>query len=328
MNEQAMKLAPGNGILVRYPGLVLLFDVTDDELTAELLAAAGTAAEQDQPGRRLGESLIRLLATAEGKLPGLCAYGSVEGGVAVLVHGPATLTIRTEADEMRLDGRDAVTLVDKVVPDPVSSLQAVLGEAGADADTWSALGTGVVRADAFWVGGPTVAEPSAEEPAVAEETPPGPPGVSGVRCRKGHFNDPSLSYCGICGIGLTQAGKAPAHSERPSLGVLMLDDGTSFALDKEFLLGRAPEQAEEVRSGTATALKLHDPAVCDVHARISLDGWEVGVTDVDSVNGTYLRAPGTGTWVRLPSGVRSVLRPGAVVAVGGRQFRYDTYRKS
>ena len=30
--------------------------------------------------------------------------------------------------------------------------------------------------------------------------------ITGVRCRKGHFNDPELAYCGICGIGLTQAG--------------------------------------------------------------------------------------------------------------------------
>ncbi|GAA5084380.1 hypothetical protein HNP84_002012 [Thermocatellispora tengchongensis] len=378
-----VKLRPGKGVLARYEGLTLLFETEDEKLTGELLREAGLASQADQPGRRLGQALTRLLASSGGGFPSLCAFGEVEGGTAALVHGRARLTVRTETGALVLDGRDAVTMSDRIVPGTLSAAHAVLGEddSGASADPWCEIASGVVRADALWLAdagpdaglevesGPDLEAGSetgsetgsasrsdtasgsntASRSGTASGSVPGggfapvPAGltgdaesgeesadarVSGALCRRGHFNDPSLRYCGVCGLGLTQAGRVPARSERPVLGVLVLDDGTMFPLDRDHVLGRVPERVEEVRARSAQAVRLHDATVAEVHARVSLDGWEVSVTDAASATGTYVRLPGARDWERLPSGVPSVLRPGTVVAVGRRQFRYDSYRKA
>jgi hypothetical protein len=150
--------------------------------------------------------------------------------------------------------------------------------------------------------------------------------ITGVRCRKGHFNDPELAYCGICGIGLTQAGRVFALDERPVLGVLLLDDGRLLPLDRDYVLGSAPDLAEDVQRGEATAVWLQDDLVSDLHARVSLRGWEVNVSDIGSTHGTYVREPEGGDWQPLSSGSHRTLRPGGLIAIGARQLRFDTYR--
>ncbi len=146
--------------------------------------------------------------------------------------------------------------------------------------------------------------------------------VGGVRCCDGHFNDPGLLYCGVCGIGLTQAGFAVAQDARSALGVLVLDDGTAVPLDRDHLLGRAPGAA----AGTARPVTLNDPLVSDVHAFVRLRGWGVSVVDAGSSAGTFVRDPETRAWQRVADQQETVLRPGALIAVGGRQLRYETNR--
>jgi hypothetical protein len=181
-----------------------------------------------------------------------------------------------------------------------------------------------------------VEEPVVEEPvvvaAVADVSPAAGEiraevaAISGVRCRKGHFNDPNLAYCVVCGIGMTQAGRVFAQDERPVLGVLLLDDGRLLPLDRDHVLGRSPEESDRVRQGEATAVALEDPLVSDVHALVSLRGWEVSVADVGSEHGTYVRDPGASDWEPLAGGPRT-LQPGALIAIGARQLRFETYRK-
>ena len=182
----------------------------------------------------------------------------------------------------------------------------------------------------------TLAEspPSEALTVTAVATTTGPDGLSravtatitGVRCRKGHFNDPELVYCGVCGIGLTQAGRVLALAERPVLGVLLLDDGRLLPLDRDYVLGSAPDLAEDVQRGEATAVRIEDDLVSGLHARVSLRGWEVDVSDIGSTHGTYVREPDGGDWEPLSSGAHRTLRPGGLIAIGARQLRFDTYR--
>jgi hypothetical protein len=176
--------------------------------------------------------------------------------------------------------------------------------------------------------------PASEGLTVTTRTTTGPDGqlrgvtatITGVRCRKGHFNDPELTYCGVCGIGLTQAGRILALDERPVLGVLLLDDGRLLPLDRDYVLGSAPDLAEEVVRGEATGVRLEDGMVSDLHARVSLREWEVSVSDIGSAHGTYVCEPGGDSWEPLSAGGNRTLRPGALIAIGTRQLRFDTYR--
>ena len=338
MNEStgtspSMRLRPGNGVLARQDGLVLLCELPPDaehsvrRILDEVKAAAGA----DQPGRQLVRQLVRTLAASVDRLPAFCAFGAVDDGIAVAVHGKARLRVTMPDGELRLDGQDAVTIVDRVVAEPVTSITGEIGEEVPGFCSWSELTSGVVRADALQYG--TFEEqaqpPAPQVEAVVDPAPQPHSGshILGVNCAKAHFNDPASPYCAVCGIGLTQAGRRLTRNERPSLGVLVLDDGTSLALTRDYVIGCAPETDSEVSGGHVMPLRLTDPLVSGVHARVRLEDWDVALSDAGSAHGTFVRESGSDWCVRVPVGGRIVLRPGSIVTVGHRQFRYDSYRR-
>lgn len=343
-------LHSGDGTLARYRGVTLLVGPGDELVTGQLLAAARAAADADEPDQRLEQIATRLIA-ANGTAPALCAVGEVAGGVTALVHGTARLTVHTEHGTLSLSGCQAVSVVDGFLAGQVSLVEADLGITEGVGPPRDAVRLHLVPLDTLPPADdvPELAEPAepiSEElsaadsvvSAVAEavtavtetltqEISAGVAAITGVRCRKGHFNDPNLAYCVVCGLGLTQSGRVLAQAERPVLGVLLLDDGQLLPLDRDHVLGRAPELSDQVRSGEATAVQLADPLVSDVHAWISLRGWEVHVTDVGSQHGTYVRNPDSANWESLHGGGQRVLQPGALIAIGARQLRFETYRK-
>ena len=72
---------------------------------------------------------------------------------------------------------------------------------------------------------------------------------------------------------------------------MVVDDGSSYVLESDYVIGRDPEQADDVSHGRARALLPPDvkKAISRVHARIRLDGWNVTVADAGSANGTFVR---------------------------------------
>lgn len=150
--------------------------------------------------------------------------------------------------------------------------------------------------------------------------------VMGVQCKNAHFNDPSVAYCAVCGISMTQVTRVPVPGIRPPLGVLVLDDGTMLPLERDHVVGRVPKVDGAVGAGEATAVPLDDPLVSKVHARVVLDGWTVTVVDAGSTNGTFVWADGQQSWRRLRDGEAVELRPGTTVAFGRRQLSYHSYR--
>lgn len=363
-----LRLRPGNGVLARHEGLALLCEVPPggEAGVRDILAKVKAAASADQPGRHMIRHLVKTLASSGDQLPSLCAFGAVDDGVAIAVHGKARLRVIMQDGELRLNGEDAVTMVDRVVVEPVRSISGEIGEELPGLCEWSELDSGVVRADALEyglidelgpdaepgsepggkveagsdvdaesgaaepTGEPVVPEPVAQDGAVADDAPPHADDGSllvGVSCAKGHFNNAADQYCGVCGIGLTQAGSRSAQQERPSLGVLVLDDGTLLPMTKDYVIGRAPESAADASAEDVVLLRLRDSLVSDVHAMVRLDGWDVALTDAGSTNGTFMREPGSDWCVQVPTGGKTVLRPGAIVTVGRRQFRYDSHRR-
>ncbi len=100
---------------------------------------------------------------------------------------------------------------------------------------------------------------------------------------------------------------APAilvDGRRPPLGLLVLDIGSTFVLDDNYLLGRNPEVDEAVIRSRLRPIRLDDDSgtLSRVHAEIRLEGWDVLLIDRGSANGTYIagqRASRAGTgWRR------------------------------
>ncbi|MGB9378715.1 MAG: FHA domain-containing protein [Mycobacteriales bacterium] len=152
--------------------------------------------------------------------------------------------------------------------------------------------------------------------------------VGGIYCSRGHFNDPDALYCGVCGIGLVQQTRHVVAGRRPPLGVLVLDDGLSYVLSSDFVIGRDPAYDDDVREGRALALMVEDPdgGISRSHVAVRLQEWRVVVCDKGSVNGTYIAPPGESVWTALTPFEPVVIKPGTRVQVGRRTFVFDSHQ--
>ncbi|WP_020645377.1 FHA domain-containing protein [Amycolatopsis balhimycina] len=314
----------GNAVLARYGDLTLVCEAVPgrQHRIGALLDAVAEVAAGEAGGRRLSHQVAGLVSSAgpDEDFPALCAFGPTRDGMAVVVHGGAELIVTVNGEQVHLDGRDAVTVLDRVITDPVEAVQAVVG--GTD------LGP-VEEAPSVPREAPGEATPEPADGAIptgettAEET---ATRVPGVQCARNHFNDPAVSYCSVCGISMAQSRRAPDWGPRPQLGVLVLDDGTTVPLLRDLVIGRMPEADDAVAAGEAEPVTLADPLVSRRHARIALREWQVVVTDLGSANGTFVLARDSATWTRLEPGAETVLEPGSTVAAGMRQFHYYSHR--
>lgn len=150
--------------------------------------------------------------------------------------------------------------------------------------------------------------------------------VGGIFCSRGHFNDPAGHFCAVCGTGLMQQPRHPVQGARPPLGVLVLDDGLTYVLDDDYVMGREPDYDPDVREGRARPLAIEDPdgGISRAHAEVRLRGWEVVMCDKGSVNGTYIAPPGESVWTPLIPFHPVSIRPGTRVQVGRRTFVFDS----
>ncbi len=146
--------------------------------------------------------------------------------------------------------------------------------------------------------------------------------VDGVLCAGEHFNDPGALYCRQCGISMDQLPRTFQRRQRPQLGVLVLDDGTEYTLDKDYVIGREPALDGDVIAGRARSLQISDPdgSVSRLHLRVSLVGWQVEVSDLGSTNGSVLHfADGELPLVPFEP---TLIEPGARIGIGRHSMQY------
>ncbi|MHA6781328.1 FHA domain-containing protein [Pseudonocardia saturnea] len=159
-------------------------------------------------------------------------------------------------------------------------------------------------------------------------TPAGPkPGEArGHLCSRGHLNDPRSHFCVLCGIRMNERTGVLVIGSRPPLGLLVFDDGATYTVDAEYLVGRMPESDDRVRSGTLRSIVVEDRsgAVSRVHAEVRVDGWDVVLVDSGSRNGTFVAAAGDPAWSPVPPTRSCRLVPGMRVRMGGRTFVFES----
>ena len=93
-------------------------------------------------------------------------------------------------------------------------------------------------------------------------------------------------------------------------------------------VARATDAA--VAAGRARPLNLPDPerTISRSHADLTLENWDVTVTDRHSTNGTYVAYPEDDGWTRLPPAEPTVIRPGAHLMVGRRTLVFDSHHRT
>ncbi len=150
------------------------------------------------------------------------------------------------------------------------------------------------------------------------------PVVPALICPAGHLNPPSETTCRRCGAALPHD---PALVPRPVLGALRLSLGDVIALDRDVVMGRNPRTDFAGHDGEerphVVKLPSADGDISRTHLRVTLDGWHVMVTDLNSTNGTLVTLPGRDA-EQLRPGEPVPIRPGTVVTLAeGIDFRYE-----
>jgi hypothetical protein len=153
--------------------------------------------------------------------------------------------------------------------------------------------------------------------------------VDGILCENGHFNHPNALYCAVDGVSTVHRTRTPVKGPRPSLGVIVADDGQTYSLDSNYVVGRDPDQDPAARSAHTRPLRLEDPAlsVSRVHAEIQLKGWDVYIVDRGSANGTFVAEGEQGEWVQLTAGQPQLIKSGMRIAFGQRVVTYNTHHQ-
>jgi hypothetical protein len=320
---------PGQGLVARSGSLIVLTDGVGGD-PDPLLTILGEVATASGDGIALVRSVARA-ALACADQPGWACLGvTSDGELAVLVHGSA-------AAEVAVDGGGTVTLSGRNSPLPVSqflsggTVSATVTLAGPiGTDSRMRLDGGIVRAGGVHVTATTYRTGTgAREPRPLDSEADGHPDdpahvlVDGVLCARRHFNAPNARYCRQCGAGIEHLAGNIQRRPRPSLGLLLVDDGAVFPLDADYVLGREPMLDADVATGRARALRISDKdgTVSRLHLRVSLVGWHVEVSDLGSVNGSVLH-PAVGPDSRLQPHDPVIIEPGTRVAVGRRSFQY------
>lgn len=348
----------GQGVIARTGALVA---VTDSAGPDPLLSTLDEVAAAAGDGSDLVLTAARAALGCYGQPAWACAGVTADGGVAVLVHGHAMAAVRVaDGPEVTLTASDSVIPVTRKFAGATVTVYLAIGDPAApDPQFW--LGEGVVRggglavtvsADASELAVPL---PDAPRPAVtlrpatmpqvpptvleidavdagthavqiADEAAPQAVLVDGVLCAREHFNAPGARACRQCGIDLDQPARNLKRRQRPPLGVLALDDGTRFTLDRDYVLGREPAFDSDVIDGRAQPLRINDPngTVSRLHLRISLVGWQVEVSDLGSANGSVLQSAGEER--DLAPFVPTMIEPGARIGIGHRSMQYLAYQ--
>jgi len=139
-----------------------------------------------------------------------------------------------------------------------------------------------------------------------------------------HLNPPDAPFCRECGASLGEP-RIIRRQPRPPLGVLLVDDGRGYPLDREYVVGREPLLDDDVAAGRAAPVPITDAegSVSRLHLRVSLVGWRVEVRDLGSANGSVLHQAG-GARTLAPGHVVAV-EAGARVGVGRRSVQFLPY---
>ncbi len=157
----------------------------------------------------------------------------------------------------------------------------------------------------------------------------GAPLVYGVLSPTGYFNHPDALFCAVTGVSMLHRTHALVQRPRPPLGVVVADDGSTFTLNSNYIVGREPERDPQVEADQARPLKLQDAerSLSRVHAEIRLVDWNVVIVDRGSANGTYVLPRGGQQWKRLVADTPETIVPGTRVAFGKRVMTYESHHQ-
>jgi hypothetical protein len=150
--------------------------------------------------------------------------------------------------------------------------------------------------------------------------------VAGMACTNGHLNRPDAALCDLCFAELDRV-RGTIIGVRPSLGVLVFDDGERLVdLARPVIVGADPP-TDLVIAGENAQTVIVDAdteGVSDTQFEVHFESWDAFVID-RSTTGTFLD-DASGRRHRLPRHARVKLKAGSVIAFGEHHVRVESTR--
>jgi hypothetical protein len=308
---------PGQGLVARFGDLVAVSDGlgTDPD---PLLSAVERVKAAAGDGGTLVRTAARAALESDGQRAFACAGTTATDELVVLVSGDALAAVVVDGGQpVTMSGGSSLIPVSQIFTGAVIIATVALAESTAQlpvADARLRLDGGIVHGAGLMITVTSHADPADARLDQAE-----PDTV--------WLADFELADAGLADAGLADAGLDVPTRGQPTvdfpLGVLVLDDGTGFALDADYVVGREPALDTDVAAGRARPLRIADPegTVSRLHLRISVIGEQVEVIDLGSGNGSVLHPP-DGEPLRLIPNEPTVIEPGTRIILGDRSFEY------
>lgn len=147
--------------------------------------------------------------------------------------------------------------------------------------------------------------------------------VHGIMCSRGHFNNPAASFCMVCGISMVHVTHNLVPGPRPTLGFVVFDDGSTFGLDRSYLIGREPGEPDDRYTAPLT-IQDNNETLSRRHAELRLVDWAVHLVDLGSTNGSFIWDVTMERWNQLAPAQPVALSQGDTIALGRRTFVYES----
>ena len=160
-------------------------------------------------------------------------------------------------------------------------------------------------------------------PPTAPRTMTGAVTVQGILCSRGHFNNPDAQFCMLCGISMVHVTHNLVPGPRPTLGFVVFDDGSTFGLDRGYLIGREPGPTADSHVAPLT-IRDNNETLSRRHAELRLVDWSVHLVDLESTNGSYVWDLSAERWNQIPPNHPVPLTAGDTVALGRRTFVFES----
>lgn len=159
---------------------------------------------------------------------------------------------------------------------------------------------------------PQIAEPPLLDPPAEYVTVQ----VLARSCFFGHVNAPSRTSCQHCGGGLSPGAQMMA---RPSLGRVRFSTGEIVDLDRTIVVGRFPQRTPGTDGADQPVRLITVPSpsrdISRSHLEVRLDGWNVVLVDLTTINGSVLTRQGYPPYV-LPADSPTLAFNGDIVDLG------------
>ena len=147
--------------------------------------------------------------------------------------------------------------------------------------------------------------------------------VQGIVCSRDHFNNPAAAFCMVCGISMVHVTHNLVPGPRPTLGFVVFDDGSTFGLDRNYVVGREPGDVTDPHTAPLT-VQDNNETLSRRHAEIRLIEWLVHLVDLNSTNGTFIWDAQYERWNQITPNQAVPLSPGDTVALGRRTFVFES----